>query len=547
MRRFGRDEDGGIILFSLYLFVMMMLIGGLAVDMMRYEVTRVRLQATLDRAILAAADLEQTLPPSEVVADYFDKAGLTQYLSDPVRVTEGLNFRIVQAEANATVPMMFMDMFNPIFPFLDGIETMDATTNGTATESVEDIEISLVLDISGSMRGQKLEDLQQAAKDFVEIIYQNNDFEDISINIIPYSTQVGVGRDILSEFNVRWYHAYTACVDFELTHFDEPGISRTSLLHQTPHISPWYHWGPLANNDDPELHQCRKGTNTEILPFSNNPAALNAHIDGLTAGGNTSIEIGVKWATAMLDPSFQPVVTHLIQEDIVSSDFAGRPYTTQSGASMKVMLVMTDGANTTEFRVPNHIRTGMSDVWFDPVCGDYYIDSNESGDRDSDGDWNERFYLPHRHTGNWNDRHQFWRDNHEGIDCHTRTGRITDDAVRLSHMDLYDRVSMHYNAQEHWRHQHGSWDDYRDHFTYLLDDTIADGEKDHRMDMICDTAKSHHIQIYTIGFEVEDHAAGVMEDCASAPALFYRVADGDALRDAFQAIARQVNALRLVQ
>jgi len=38
---FRRDEDGSIIMFSLFLFILMILIGGMAVDLMRFETRRV--------------------------------------------------------------------------------------------------------------------------------------------------------------------------------------------------------------------------------------------------------------------------------------------------------------------------------------------------------------------------------------------------------------------------------------------------------------------------------------------------------------------------
>ena len=47
---------------------------------MRYETQRTQLQYTLDRAVLAAADLDQTLDPQGVVEDYFSKAGMSDYL-----------------------------------------------------------------------------------------------------------------------------------------------------------------------------------------------------------------------------------------------------------------------------------------------------------------------------------------------------------------------------------------------------------------------------------------------------------------------------------
>jgi Flp pilus assembly protein TadG len=75
-RRFRNDEDGAMIVFGLIFFVLMLMIGGLAVDFMRFEYTRTRLQNTLDRATLAAASLDQQLDPTLVVKDYLLKANM---------------------------------------------------------------------------------------------------------------------------------------------------------------------------------------------------------------------------------------------------------------------------------------------------------------------------------------------------------------------------------------------------------------------------------------------------------------------------------------
>lgn len=73
---FCRDEAGVLTGFSLYIFILMMMIAGLTIDLMRYEAVRTRLQATSDRAVLAAADLDQTTNAKAVVEDYFAKAGM---------------------------------------------------------------------------------------------------------------------------------------------------------------------------------------------------------------------------------------------------------------------------------------------------------------------------------------------------------------------------------------------------------------------------------------------------------------------------------------
>ena len=61
--RFAKEEDGMITIFACFMILMMLMVGGIGVDMMRHEMERTRLQAVSDRAVLAAADLDQTLNP----------------------------------------------------------------------------------------------------------------------------------------------------------------------------------------------------------------------------------------------------------------------------------------------------------------------------------------------------------------------------------------------------------------------------------------------------------------------------------------------------
>ncbi len=69
---------------------------------------------------------------------------------------------------------------------------------------------------------------------------------------------------------------------------------------------------------------------------------------------------------------------------------------------------------------------------------------------------------------------------------------------------------------------------------------------DSLLNNVCNAAKAKNIVIWSIGFEVNDHGANVMRNCASSPSHFFRV-EGVEIEDAFSAIARQINQLRLTQ
>ncbi len=66
------------------------------------------------------------------------------------------------------------------------------------------------------------------------------------------------------------------------------------------------------------------------------------------------------------------------------------------------------------------------------------------------------------------------------------------------------------------------------------------------LDNICTAAKNKNIVIWAVGLEVTDNGADVMKKCASSPSHFFRV-EGVELSEAFSAIARQINQLRLTQ
>ena len=157
--RFARSEDGGMIALGLIFFTLMVMMGGLAVDLMRYEAVRTQLQQTSDRAALAAASLRQKRTPASVVEDYFAKAGLSEYLQSVTPLVT-LNAKSVDIVARAEVHPFFMPML--------GIDEMTAPANSGAMERITDVEISLVLDISGSMdNNNRMENIRTAASDFV--------------------------------------------------------------------------------------------------------------------------------------------------------------------------------------------------------------------------------------------------------------------------------------------------------------------------------------------------------------------------------------------
>lgn len=530
VRAFRDEESGVLVAFGVFFILMILMIGGIGVDLMRFEFTRTSLQSTLDRAVLAAADLDQKLDPQGVVEDYFAKSQMGDYLSSVI-VDQGLNYKEVSATAEIEMDTQLIHML--------GIQSLNAPAAGTAAESVDGVEISLVLDMSGSMGdNNRLSNLKVAAKDFVTTMINSGPTGDVSLSIVPYATQVNAGPLLASYFNLTNEHNYSHCVNFNSGDFNHTAISTTAQLQRTGPFDPWY---TVAGQNI--LPVCPVRASSDIIAYSLSESDLHTYIDGFSAGGNTSTDIGVKWGTMLLDPAMQPIVTDMIANGDVNSGFAGRPVAYDDGA-LKVMVVMSDGQNTSQYYLANYLRSGNSDVW-------YY-----EGDYDNDGDTDRIYsirsgstYYYKRVTG-WNNGYQVHTDaqwvDHPGTTNHSGNQPfLNNQSTRLTYPQLLNQVTNKFLSDRLYKH---IWsDNYADQFwQWDGHNSVGGGTKDNRMDDICDAAKEAGIIIFTIGFEAPSHGEAVLENCASSQAHFFDV-DGIEISDAFVSIAASISKLRLVQ
>ena len=453
-RRFYRDETGSMTLFALFMFMMMLLVGGIGVDLMRNEMDRTKRQGTLDRAVLAAADLDQTQDAKAVVKDYFLKAGFEQALSS-ISVDEGLNYRTVTATSSDTTPTQFMRLMgNPSLPVYAA---------STATEQVPNVEISLVLDISGSMRySSRMDNLRPAANNFIDSLLEGDLVDFTSINLVPYAGQTNPGPFMFNRLGGTRYASVpldeddggteddlypnvSSCLELGPNDFTHAGLPKAGSYAQTAHFMNWtiaadvMEWGWCPQDD------------TAIQYASNNATALKKFITNMPMHDGTGTAYAMKYALALLDPASRPDFTAMASAGLVPDAFKDRPADWTHPDTAKYIVLMTDGQITEQKRPKDIVH---------PENPTVELQNRPSGDNEqisSAGDNVNRFYA------------------------------------------------------------------------------------------ICDLAKStaRNVEIYTIAFEAPSAAKTQMAKCASSPSHYYDV-EGSEINEVFQAIARKVRQLRLV-
>jgi Flp pilus assembly protein TadG len=550
-RRFSKDEDGDILMMSVFMFILMVAFGGISVDLANYERHRSFIQNNLDNATLAAASLSQNLAPEGVVRSYLEAAGVDtaslQVTSSENSIGGVLIGRTVEASISGDLKTFFMRML--------GQDTLAVGIRAAATEYIDNVEISLVLDVSGSMGMdgagnpdmRKISTLRRAAISFVDMVLSNAEKNRISISVIPYSTKVNAGPDLLAGYTVSNEHDYSHCVDFGAADYRTLRIEPTQPLQRTGHFQ-----FQAFSAADPKAGQwtCRVDNGFMITPLSQDKVELVRAIEALTPEGSTSIDMGAKWGLALLDPSANNPVRGLVSKGRVDGIFSDRPLLNDAPDSMKVLVIMTDGENDTEFRLRPNYASGLSPIYRTmgvDGAAYYSVDAVEvAGADDADLTLGERFFYGKHPKGA--DRR--WEMKSIGQNPGLRSLTLNGSEKRLSWPEVWAEMSpiwSTYNLMSRQLNDQGAWGSDTISRWKQIHSTIGTGQKDLRLQDICNAAREKGIITYTVGFEVASASSlELLKNCASTEAHYFDVA-GIEMESAFEMIASSIGMLRLTK
>ncbi len=531
LRRFRSNDEGALIIFGLMLFVLMLMMSGIAVDLMRYENTRTKLQNTLDRCTLAAAALTQTLDRRDVVQDCVQKAGLAKQISD-ITVVDGGNSSVVRAAGRADTQPMFMHMI--------GIESLDATGISQAEQSVSNLDIVLVLDISGSMAGTKIANLKVAARDFVDTVLAGDTNHNVSISIVPYNAQVNIGPDLVGAFNVTHQNgvANTNCIEIPTTEGAHLALSRTNALPMMAHADisssttrSTSYVAPSSATPSFTSSNCKPTTVNIIRLPGNDADTLKAQISGLQEGGFTSITLGMKWGVTMLDPSMRSAFNSLIGQNKIPVSLANRPFD-YTDAGMKIIVLMTDGEHVSHDRVTDAFKSGPSGIF---LGSDGRYSVRHTAGRPAAAGSNE-YFLPHLATSPVADQWQStpWAS-----------------GVEQDWRDIWADLRMTYVAWQFHARALGTDTATRNAIYAAMTEAMVATYSvvpamDTSLDQTCDLAKAQNILVYGIAVAAPDNGQAVIRSCATSNSHYFE-ADADGISAAFQAIAGNLTMLKLTQ
>ncbi len=332
----------GVSAFALFLSM------GLAVDYSQMSRAKSLMNNSLDAAILATGnELLENQPTSTELRTIFENhlyANLGNHaaLSDTTEIREfsaDTKTGLITATLDASVQMAVMGVL--------GYDSMPVHSSSQATFSTTPVEISMVLDVTGSMNANgKLASLKLAAADAIDILLPNGKSNStVRVGLVPYSEGVRLENNLVKKASgQKKYKCMT---------------ERVYNPHSDTSYANEYVTADQRANCSSSLVRPLTSANKDL---KNDIAALQAPSNAFTAG-----HLGVAWGYYMLSEKWQNFWPN-----------SSRP-ANYGGKTKKIAILMTDGEFNTYFTGVNGNPRGSqgnkSDTDAIALCNDMKNDS----------------------------------------------------------------------------------------------------------------------------------------------------------------------------
>jgi Flp pilus assembly protein TadG len=388
-RRLRANTSGNVAMMFGLLVIPLIGAIGLAIDMGRTYHVAVHTQGALDAAALAAGRVAQiektdtTIKASKAASAYFDQTKPTDVVQSNIVFapnSQQTEFTVTATSWVRTPFLSVLKLFSPRGSDTDAPaackDSYYACTKVTSTATAQiclncsdvgggnaddgtNLEIAMMLDVTGSMSGDKIVDLQIAAKDLIDIVVWGDQSKYTSkVALAPFAPAVNVGdyftkitgksdqedNDGKSDRNIH----------FPPTCFNGSGklTCKTGDYNKPKYIAKYAKCvversgatdaAPTGKNVLPTWNDAQNSMATTcepgaaIVPLTSDRTKLKDAIDGFKAAGTTAGHLGTAFAWYLISPNWS---------DVWPEESAPAPYGTPK--LKKYAILMTDGEYNT--------------------------------------------------------------------------------------------------------------------------------------------------------------------------------------------------------
>lgn len=520
LRRLCSDRRGVVAMITALAVIPIFAAIGIAVDGGRGYMLRSKLSYAVDAAGLAGGRSFETNLREEDVVMFFEANFPPGYMGSVLEggepdVTFDETANTITIEATATIPTHLMNVA--------GVEEITVSARTVIQRHLPGMELALVMDNTGSMRGGgKIGAMKDAATALINILYgERETVDNFWVGLVPYSATVNIGdtrTSWLTGYDSNDYlpSSWKGCVEARSYPNDStdalPEVegwtpflwSSTLQLFGNPYHDSgagsydendpdtwgeylygdnnWDPDGPLSdlkedNNDQNDGTGPNLGCGPAITPLIASKSAVTAAIDEMLPWhrGGTMANLGLAWGWRVLSPQWQGRWGGATPNEL--------PYDYTEPNMTKAVILLTDGENQ----------------WYDWPGRTW----EESGETHYSG-------LPgnNQYPGSYDDE---FKDDWPGAD-YTAYGRLSE--ARLG----------------------------------TTSNSAARTEINTRMLELCTSMKTAGIIIYTITFQLSNTTTQQLyRDCATTEDFYFNSPTNSDLQQVFVQIADELSALRIAE
>jgi Flp pilus assembly protein TadG len=389
LRDLRRNRSGNVAMMFTLLVIPIVAAIGLAIDMGRIYHVSMHTQGALDAAALAAgrvAQVEKTdtlTKANKAASAYFDQAKPTDIIVTNIEFSPNAQ----QTEFTVTATSWVKTPFLSVLDFISPKKSQDDapaickgnhyactkvvskataqiclncsdTGAGNADEGTN-LEIAMMLDVTGSMGGQPIKDLISAAKDLVDIVVWDDQSKYTSkVALVPFAPAVNVGAEYFTAITGKsdeadpdgdGYNYPSSCYskktgklkgscegdsEYKVKVYAKCVVERTGADQFTdaaPSTSYLPTWNDATGNSSTNCSPSAK-----IVPLTKDRKVLKDTIDTFKASGTTAGQLGTAFAWYLLSPNWK---------NVWPAKSEPTPYGTPK--VKKIAILMTDGEYNT--------------------------------------------------------------------------------------------------------------------------------------------------------------------------------------------------------
>jgi len=320
LNAFRRDTRGSIIPTFAIMFFFLAMTMGAAVDAARLYHSQSRLGSAADSAAIAAAKAlldgrNSDADVERIATEYFyanlkESEGYAKIHSFVPKLDRTKNS--VEIDIQADVPMTITR--------IAGFDTVSLPVSSVAIFDQKDIEISLALDVTGSMCSpcSKIDDLKTAVGDLLDIMLPDAGTPNkVRVGLAPYAAGVNAGSFARAATDNRSGDGCT---------FERQGSQPEG--DQAPSVGNY-----LKVTADVDSGSC---ASAKVVALSADKDLLRRTVNGYNTHTTTAGHLGAQWASYLVSPNWGGV-------------FGGEsvPAAYNDGKTIKAAVLMTDGENNT--------------------------------------------------------------------------------------------------------------------------------------------------------------------------------------------------------